>query len=95
MIKILNREGETITYDPTKEEQSESYLNWLYNEFMSKIGGEECPATDKDKFGRPVQFVYETGTAKVVVVREYIREDGSWAKKRDVITIEGKEVDNE
>lgn len=91
MIQIT----EEVLYDPTKEEQSEAYLNWLYNEFMSKIGGEECPVTENDKFGRPVEFVYQTDTAKVVVTREYIRDDGSWAKKRDVITIEGKEVANE
>ena len=60
---------------------------WINEHVMSQEG-------DKDRYGRPYKWMAETPTACVIVVREYVRP-GTWAKKRDVITVTGKEVADE
>ena len=48
-------------------------------------------AESADRFGRPVTWRTETETAVVTVEREYINANrGSWARRRDVVTVTGK-----
>lgn len=69
-------DGVSWTPDGTNAEARE----WI-NTHMGDI------APDKDKFGRPCKWVIKTDTATVTVTRLYIRP-GTWAKDRDIITVE-------
>lgn len=83
---MIIRITESIGWD-TEDLANEGARAWIAENVMSQ-------SPEKDRYGRPCKWFMETETAVVTVVREYI-SPGKWAKKRDVLTVTGKEASDE
>lgn len=89
-MEILVKDG--IVWDTEAKEQSETALNWMREENLSRLGMSE-KETDMiipefDKFRRPYKWVVEHDSCIVEIVREYVELNSpSWAMKKDVITV--------
>lgn len=89
-MQIQIKEG--VIFDTEKDTQSDEYYTFLNEEVYSRLGGEQCLPCQKDKFGRPTEYTFESDTATVKVLREYVNPNsGSWALKSNAVVVTAKE----
>lgn len=89
-MKIELSEG--IYWDTTSQVQDEETLTWLNDNVKSKLGLDDSDpdllTPEKDRFNRPIKWVYEGTNYTIEVIREYIDPNsGRWAKKSDTIKV--------
>jgi hypothetical protein len=86
------RLAEGVIFDTEAETQSAEYYEWFNAQIMPRLGGASALPCTRDRFGRPIEWRAELDEATLVITREYLADNGSWAMRGDSVTIIGKEV---
>ena len=82
--------AEGVTYDTENLENNDEF--WQY--YSSNIATTLGEPTARDKFKRPVEYRVDGVDCVIVIIRSYIHDNVSWAKKSDEVSVIGKEVEN-
>ena len=75
---------ENVFYDDELEVQSDELNQWLNDEALPKRA-DSTP--EEDVYARPCRWVINMTTCFVVITREYIHQNYSWAMKDEKVII--------